>query len=139
MLGYTAIKNFFNKNKEVILYLFFGILTFIISIISYIIFNTKMNELLSNIFSWILSVSFAYITNKIWVFKSNSKFISCIISEILSFFSGRILTLVIEEIILLLFITLLHFNSIAVKTIAQIIVIILNYIISKLFVFNKLL
>ncbi len=128
----------YNKYKEIILYLFFGGLTFVVSIASYAFFeySLKLSPLIANIFSWILAVIFAYLTNRIWVFKNIAQDIKGILQEVVSFFSGRILTLVIEEIILYIGITLLEFNSIATKIIGQIVVIISNYFISKLLVFK---
>lgn len=128
---------FYQKNKEVLLYLFFGGLTFIVSIASYVFFDVilSMNELVANVLSWILAVSFAYVTNKIWVFDAPTNTLQEFVKQILSFFGGRVATLVIEELILLVFVTLLQFPSVPVKVVAQIIVIVLNYVISKLFVF----
>ena len=128
---------FYKKNKEVLLYLFFGGLTFVVSIVSYVIFDVAlaMNELVANVLSWILAVSFAYITNKIWVFDAPTHTIKEFVKQLLSFFGGRVATLVIEELILLVFVTLLAFPSVPVKVVAQVIVIILNYVISKLWVF----
>ena len=127
---------FYKKNKEILLYLFFGGLTFLVSIISYAFFNIQIgwNALVANIGSWILAVAFAYITNRIWVFDSNAETTADFIT---SFVGGRVATLVIEELILFIFITNLGMNSMLVKVVAQVIVIVLNYVISKLIVFKK--
>ena len=124
---------FYKKNKEVLLYLFFGGLTFIVSIVTYAVFNVSMgiNELIANVMSWVLAVSF-----RVWVFQAPTHTITEFLRQILSFFGGRVVTLVIEEIILLVFITWLGFNSMVVKVIAQVIVIVLNYVISKFWVFT---
>lgn len=129
---------FYKKNKEVLLYLFFGGLTFVISIASYAFFNISMgmNELIANLFSWVIAVSFAYITNRTWVFEDVSTGTKGTLREIVLFTSGRVVTLVMEEIILLVFITLLHFNSMLIKVIGQVVVIVSNYFISKLVVFK---
>lgn len=128
---------FYKKNKEILLYLLFGGLTFIVSIASYVIFDVflSMNELVANVLSWILAVSFAYVTNKIWVFDAPTHTMQEFLKQLISFFGGRVATLVIEEAILLIFVTLLAFPSVPVKVVTQIIVIVLNYVISKLFVF----
>lgn len=128
---------FYQKNKEILLYLFFGGLTFIVSIASYVFFDVifSMNELVANVLSWILAVSFAYVTSRIWVFDASTTTMREFLKQIISFFGGRVATLVIEELILLVFVTLLQFPSVPVKVVAQIMVIVLNYIISKLFVF----
>ena len=120
---------FYKKNKEILLYLFFGGLTFLVSIISYAFLNIQIG--------WILAVSFAYVTNRVWVFDSNAETTADFIKEITSFIGGRVATLVIEELILFIFITNLGMNSMLVKIVAQVIVIVLNYVISKLIVFKK--
>ena len=70
--GLRIFEKFYKKNKEMLLYLLFGGLTTIVSIGTYAWFNVGMhiNELIANIISWIFAVTFAYITNKIWVFQS---------------------------------------------------------------------
>ncbi len=129
---------FYKKHKEVLLYLFFGGVTFVISVVSYAFFNRTagMNELIANLFSWVLAVLAAYLTNRTWVFAKTSSTVAGVVKEILLFMSGRLATLAVEEGILLVFITWLGFDSMTVKVIAQIVVILLNYVISKLFVFK---
>ena len=63
---------FYKKNKEVLLYLLFGGLTFIVSIATYAVFNVSMgiNELIANVMSWVLAVLFAFATNRVWVFQA---------------------------------------------------------------------
>lgn len=127
------VNPFYKKNKEILLYLFFGGLTFLVSISSYALFNIRIgwNALTANIASWILAVAFAYVTNRTWVFESSTDRGSNLIKEITGFVGGRITTLVIEELILFIFITGLGMSSILVKIVAQVIVIALNYVISK--------
>lgn len=137
--GLNIFEAFYKKQKEILLYLFFGGVTFVVSIVSFVFFNSvcHMNELVANIISWVLAVTCAYITNRIWVFQSSADTRQTLMKEIIDFVSGRIVTLLIEEAILLIFVTWLAFNSTIIKVIAQVIVIILNYIISKLFVFKN--
>ena len=137
--GLRILNPFYKKNKEVLLYLFFGGLTFLVSVISYAYFNVTLgiNELVANIISWVLAVAFAFFTNRIWVFQAPTKTVSQFLMQLIRFFMGRVATLVVEEVILLVFITILGFNSMVVKVIAQVIVIVLNYVISKLVVFRK--
>lgn len=132
-------EGFYKKHKEGLLYLFFGGLAFFLSVFIFWLFHIPfgLNELIANVLSWIIVVYFAFTTNRIWVFKARAKNKSEFIRQLLSFYAGRIATLLIEEIILFLFITTMGFNSLIVKVIAQFIVIVLNYIISKLFVFKK--
>lgn len=137
--GLRLFNPFYKKNKEVLLYLFFGVLTFFVGIFTYAYFNVtlEMNELIANIISWVIAVTFAFVTNRIWVFQASTKTLVEFIKQMASFFVGRVMTLIIEEIILLVFISILGFDSMIVKIVAQIVVIVFNYAISKLVVFRK--
>ena len=128
---------FYVKYKEPLMYLFFGGLTTLISIFVFWLFNGPfgLNELVANLISWVLAVLFAFLTNKTWVFKSTEQEKS-FLALMLSFYAGRLLTLGVEELLLFVFITWLGFNSMVVKILAQIVVIVLNYVISKLLVFR---
>ena len=129
----------YNRYREQILYLVFGGLTTLISIITYAVFTelADINILIANILSWIISVAVAYATNKSVVFRSDKKGAAQVLTEALSFYAGRLLTLLIEEAILFVFIDLVKLPNMPVKIIAQIIIIVLNYIISKVFIFKK--
>lgn len=133
------IKELFLKYKEVISYLFFGGCTFLVSIISFYIFNKVLsfNEHISNIISWILAVAFAFVTNKVFVFESKAKEKKTVIKELISFVTARLLTLGIEEIILFVGCNLLNIDALIVKIIAQVVVVVSNYFLSKLFIFKK--
>ena len=133
------LKELYFKYKEVINYLFFGGCTFLVSVISFYIFNKVLflNEHVSNILSWILAVLFAYITNKAFVFESKTNTKEELLKEIASFFGARLFTLGVEELILLIFVNLLKFDAMLIKVFAQVIVILANYVLSKLFVFKK--
>ncbi len=134
----NLLEPFYKKHKEVLLYLFFGGLTFVISVATYAYFNVVLglNELVANIISWVVAVLFAFVTNRIWVFSAPTKTVVELIKQMVSFVGGRVITLILEEIILLIFITWLGFPSMVVKIVAQVIVIVSNYVISKLFVFR---
>ena len=134
---FAPIYPFYKKHKEVLMYLFFGALTTVISIVTFSLFFEilKINELISNVISWIVAVLFAFVTNRIWVFEKGKN--EGIIFQGIKFYGGRVATLLIEEIILLVFVTLLSFNAMVVKITAQVIVIVLNYVISKAFIFKK--
>jgi len=133
------IKKLITKYKEIIMYLVFGILTTLVNIVSYYLLTRfgNMEEYTSNIIAWILSVLFAFITNKLFVFESKDKSFNVILKESLSFFSFRLISLGIDMAAMYVMISLLRFNDILAKIIANIIVIILNYIFSKLFIFKK--
>jgi putative flippase GtrA len=127
---------FYKKHKSVLLYLLFGGLTTVVSIGTYALFLPVLSPLIANIFSWVAAVTFAYVTNRTWVFASKEKGLA-IIQEAFAFYGGRVFTLGLEEVVLYVFITLLFFPPLTVKVFAQVIVLILNYVISKLFVFKK--
>lgn len=133
-----VFKPFYQKHKEILLYLFFGGVSVILNLGLYYLFNQVMdiNELIANVICWVICVLFQFFTNRTWVFESGNNNKSSFIKQLLSFFGGRVFTLLIEELILGIFITALGFNSLVIKVVAQIITIILNYIISKLFVFK---
>lgn len=133
----NLLEPFYKEHKELLLYLFFGGLTFVVSIVSYALFVRvlRMDALIANVFSWILAVAFAYVTNRTWVFMSNATTREAVAKEIGKFVSGRIATLLVEEAILLVFVKWLRFDSMAVKVVAQVVVILLNYVVSKLWVF----
>lgn len=136
--GLRVLEGFYKKYKSVLLYIFFGGCTTVISIASFALFvGLGINELIANVLSWILAVLFAYITNRTWVFASKASETKAICREIASFFGGRLLTLGIEEALLLVLVTWLRFDSLAVKIGAQIVVLVLNYVISKWIVFKK--
>lgn len=124
------------KYKELLLYGIFGVLTTIVNIVVYSLCTHmfSINYLISTAIAWLISVLFAYITNRIYVFESKS---SDILKEILSFFSFRVLSGVIDITIMYVFVDLFSWNDIFVKILSNIIVIVLNYIFSKLFVFKN--
>lgn len=133
-----GLLDIYRNHKSVILYIFFGGLTTVVSIGSFVLCDSVLHidPLLANLISWVCAVSFAYVTNRIWVFDSQAKGAG-VIKEIFTFFGGRLFTLGLEELLLLVFVTLLQFNSTVIKLIAQIVVLVLNYVISKLLVFRK--
>lgn len=132
------IRNLYLKYKEVINYLIFGGLTTVVSLLTFYIFNKPfgLNEHISNIISWLFAVAFAYITNKKFVFESKSENNKALVKEIGSFYGARLLTLGIEELVLLVGVNVLHVDAMIVKLFAQFIVIVSNYFLSKLFIFK---
>lgn len=135
------IKDLYQKYQEIIKYLIFGVLTTIVSLGTYYLcvftFLDASNPIqlqTANIISWIISVTFAYITNKKYVFNKTDK---NIIKESIEFYSSRLATLLIDMGFMFIFVSLLHFNDKIIKIIVQIIIIIANYILSKLIVFKK--
>ena len=133
------LSRIYKKYKEIINYLIFGGLTTLVSIGTYAIFTKIFNidYLVSNVLSWVIAVLFAFVTNKLFVFESKSKDKKLISKEITNFFFFRIVSLVLEMVIMYVFVDLLSINDLITKVIAQIIVILSNYIFSKVFVFKK--
>ena len=124
-------------NKETFLYLIFGILTTIVNIVSFFLFNKLFDYKLSNIIAFILAIVFAYITNKKYVFESKKEEKTEIIKEFIFFIGSRLFTFVLDMLLMVLFIEALFMNVLISKIIANIFVIILNYILSKKLVFKK--
>ena len=126
-------------NTQTILYVIFGILTTMVNLISYYFFSNIMsiNYLISNMISWIISVLFAYITNKFYVFNSKDTSKDIIIKEFIKFVNCRLTSGIIEMILLFLLVDMLAVNDIISKLVIGVIVVILNFIFSKLFVFKK--
>lgn len=136
-----TIKELFNKYREIIMYLIFGVLTTVVSLaVYYILVYTILNpnnpfELqVANIISWIAGVTFAYFTNRSMVFQSKNK---NKLKEAGSFVLARVVTLIMDMLIMFVGVTLLHGNDKLLKLISQVIVIVSNYVFSKLFVFKK--
>lgn len=131
----------YKKHQEIINYLIFGVLTTIVSLVSYYLLvltildpNNGIELQIANIASWILSVLFAYVTNRKYVFNSKNK---NILKELTGFCGSRVLTLLLDMGIMFFFVTLLRGNDKIFKLVSQVLVVIGNYIISKLFVFKK--
>lgn len=136
--GLRICRPFYEKHKQMLLYVFFGGCATVVSIGSFVLLDTALgiDTLVANVLSWILTVGFAYVTNRTWVFHSSARG-KGIWKELLSFYAARVLTLGIEEGLLLVFVTWLEQNSTAIKVIAQIVVLVGNYGISKLLIFRK--
>lgn len=134
----SLFQPFYSKHKEALLYLLFGGLSFVLSVVLFVLFNSTfgMNELSANAVSWFLTVLFVYITNKLWVFKVVLSTKVQFLFQIVKFYISRIGTLLLEEVLLFVFITKLSLPGIPVKLFAQLMVIIVNFVFSKLFVFN---
>lgn len=123
------------KLKEVSAYLIFGVLTTLVNIISFYIFNNLFNidYLIANIISWFLSIIFAYITNKNYVFKNHKE---DNFKTFILFISSRLTTLLLDMLFMILLIEKIQISEINSKIIVQILVVIINYLLSKLIVFK---
>lgn len=130
---------FYQKHKEVLMYLFFGGLAFFLNIFLFMAIDRffPIGELVNNVICWVVCVLFQYVTNRTWVFDGHVNGVGEFLRQIGSFFGGRVFTLAVEELLLAVFITWLKFPTTPVKLAAQAVVIVLNYVISKLLVFRK--
>lgn len=149
----NMIKNLITKYKELIVYAVFGVCTTLVNFVTYKLFNMILSDklyLVSNIVAWLVSVIFAYVTNKLFVFESKSWEIKLVAKEVSSFFAARIFSFVVEEAGLFLLVDLLKMKEISLtvlgiaisgnmiaKVILAFIVVVLNYFFSKLIVFRK--
>ena len=134
-----TLAGLWKKYKAPILYLFFGGVTTVINIAVYYIlyYAVGVSNDLSNIISWIITVTVAYITNKLWVFESRDTGTKTLLREITSFFGCRAATGVMDLAIMHIGVDMLSYPAFLLKIISNIIVIILNYVASKLIIFKK--
>ena len=128
----------FKKYQSVIAYLFFGGLTTLINFVVFFIFDSGLhwNYQVANFIAWFLSVLFAFFTNKLFVFQSKSLDKKVMTKEILSFFFFRILSLGIDMLGMYICISLINLSKMLSKIIMNIIVIVANYVFSKIFIFK---
>lgn len=133
------LKKYIAEYRDVISYLFFGVCTTIVNVVSYwgCAHLLKLDVLISSIVAWFFAVLFAYITNRKWVFNSQAYTLKAIIIEICSFFVCRIATGVVDWGCMLIFVDVLKFDDIIMKFLSNVLVIILNYIASKLVIFKR--
>ncbi len=130
--------SWYNKYSEFLWYGFFGVLTTLINIISFALLDkTGLNVYISNLIAWFLSVLFAFITNKLFVFNSKDFTFKVFFKELVSFFFFRIVSLGIDMVGMFVFLEVIKLNKMISKIIANVIVIIANYVFSKLFIFKK--
>lgn len=124
---------------EKISYLFFGVLSTVVNIGAYWICSAefRINYLISNTIAWTIAVIFAFVTNKLFVFKSHNESFASFIKEISSFLFFRILTLFLDDGTMILLVQILKTNDVFAKIVANGLVVIANYAASKLFIFKK--
>lgn len=131
------------KYEEIIDYLFWGGVAFVLSMVLYwgFVGPCHMIDWIANILDWVICVLFTYVTNRIFVFKSQTRGLKARMKEFTEFVSARLFTLVLEEIVILIGGTLMGYNTglgaMVVKFIGQVIVIVSNYFLSKLWIFKE--
>lgn len=151
-----TFKKLYKKYEEIILYLFFGVLTTVVSIVLYALLvfafdriaiaadnpglTLDNNLILQNVcvvFKNIIAILFAYVTNRKYVFKSKVTGAKAIAVEMTQFFAARLSTLVFEMIFMSVTVNMLHYPDIVMNIIAQFVIVVLNYVFSKLWIFKK--
>ena len=127
------------KYKDIVLYLFFGVCTTLVNVIAYCIcaHPLDINTMTSTIIAWVLAVLFAYITNRNWVFQSEAHTSKDILKEIISFFGCRFATGIVDWVCMFIFVQLFCLNDIFVKVATNVLVVVLNYVASKIIIFRK--
>ncbi len=135
------LRRLYEKYKEIIRYLVVGALTTVVSLASYYLCvwtfldaNDALQLQIANVLSWIAAVSFAYVTNRVFVFQSKNK---NTLKEALSFVGARVTSLLIDMGSMFVMVTLCHLSDDVAKLIVQVIVLVLNYLLSKFFVFRR--
>lgn len=126
--------------KELLNYLIFGVLTTLINIISYAFFSKllQLDFKVAATIAWLLSVLFAFVTNKVYVFASKEQDFLTISKELGSFLLSRVLSYGLDIFTMIFLVEFLLLNDLAAKIIANILVIVFNYLASKLFVFKEM-
>jgi len=136
-------KTLYHAHREAITYVFFGGLTTLVSILSYAglsrmfipIMGEKLAMNIANLLAILLSITFAYVTNRRYVFLSKAKGRG-ILSEMASFYMGRAVTLILDMLLMNVLVSMLGMGDLLAKTLVTVVVVVLNYVIAKLFVFR---
>lgn len=149
----NKVKNLIIKYKELIVYGIFGVGTTLVNFLTYKLFNVLLGVeyyLVSNIIAWFISVVFAYITNKLFVFESKTWKVKVVAKEVTSFFAARIFSFVVEEAGLFLLVDICGMKDFAFeicgftvsgnmisKVALAVVVVVMNYFFSKFVIFRK--
>ena len=133
------IRELLVKYRDIVSYLFFGVLTTAVNYIVYLpCYNwLHLSAAVSNVIAWVFAVAFAYLTNKPFVFKSNDWSAKTVVPELTKFVGSRVLSGAMETVIIFVAVDLLAWNGNIMKLIVSVVVVILNYVASKLLVFRK--
>lgn len=147
------IKNTIQKHKELLMYILFGVLTTLVNFIAFWLFDMVLGAklyLITNGIAWIISVLFAYITNKLYVFQSKSFAPKILVKEFSEFLVARVFSFIVEELGMWLFVDIMGFNEFSLNLLSvdisgqliakgflAVIVVIMNYFFSKFIIFAK--
>lgn len=149
----NKIKQLLIRYKELIIYVLFGVLTTVVNLLVFAVFNRLLGDeryLITNAVAWLAAVTFSYITSKLWVFESKSWELKVFLKEVTTFFAARVVTLFIEEAGLYILVDLVGFSkyslnffglsiggALIAKAAIAVVVVVVNYIFSKLVIFKK--
>ena len=127
------------RYREMLMYLIFGVLTTLVNIVSYYCLTRfiLMDTAAATALAWFLSVVFAYVTNRRWVFRSKATGFMAIVLEAGGFFAARAATGLMDLGVMALCVDVMHLPDMPVKIASNVIVVILNYVLSKLLIFRK--
>ena len=135
---WTKLADTVKKHWDIFVYLFFGVLTTLVNYLVYLpVYNwLHMSAAVSNMLAWVVAVAFAFVTNKPFVFQSHDWSRTTVIPELIKFVSCRIASGAMETVILFVTVDILSWNGNIWKLFTQILVVVLNYVGSKLLVFR---
>ena len=138
-MNWEKIKIYYAPFRDVIPYLFFGVCTTLVNMAAYWLaaYPLGLSVPVSTVIAWVLAVLFAYVTNRRWVFHSEARTTSEILREMASFFSCRLATGLLDLGCMFLFVDVLHWNDLLIKALDNVLVVVLNYVASKLLIFRK--
>jgi len=134
-----TVRTLFQKYKELILYIVFGVLTTLVNLVAYVVCTRlfSIHEVAATAIGWFLSVLFAFVTNKKWVFEDRETTWQAVLKQGVSFFAARGATGLMDMAIIFLFVTLWGMPDIVIKIVSNVLVIVINYVLSKLLIFRK--
>lgn len=127
------------KYRDIISYLVFGVLTTVVNFLVYYPLTNLLglDATFSNVIAWVVSVAFAFLTNKPFVFRSHDWSAKVVIPELYKFVGTRVGSGVLETVMIFLTVNVLRFDANIVKLVVSVLVVIINYVGSKLLVFRK--
>lgn len=132
------MRKLFERYRSLLLYLIFGGLTTLVNIVAYYLLSRMgVSTVPATGIAWVLSVAFAYVTNRRWVFASKATAPMEVAREAGSFVLCRLLSGLMDIAIMYVCVDLLHWNDMLIKVISNVLVVIANYVASKLFVFRN--
>lgn len=136
----NSLISLFKKYREIIMYLIFGVLTTVVSLVVYFVCTKTVLSAedafqlqAANVISWFVSVMFAFVTNRLFVFESKGRWTL----EMFKFYSSRVSTLLLDMLLMFVLVTLVGVNDMVSKVVVQVVVIVANYVLSKLLVFKE--